>query len=159
MTTKNARIVEAIFTALGAGDLAAAAAHFHSDVVIHEPPSLPYGGVFKGHEGFLDLFQRLATCYDNLSISPSAIADAGPFVMALTTLNGRSRTTGAEISMPLCEVFVVRDGKIADIRPFYWDTAATVEVLRECGGGSAALIPHAWDSFNDHESRGSLAAA
>jgi uncharacterized protein len=127
--TANSEIVSDVFAALSKGKLDAAAAHFDASLRIYEPAGLPYGGVYVGHEGFYTLFNKLAATYDELSIPPSVVADCGPAVVAMTTLCGIAKRTRTRVEMPLNEIFVLRNGKITEIRPYYWDTAAVVAAL------------------------------
>jgi uncharacterized protein len=129
MQSTNASIVENIFAALGKGDLAKAATYFDPEIQIYEPAHLPYGGLYIGHKGFYTLFQRLNETFADLTIPPSAIVDANLCVIAMTTLQGKTRRSGIEVSMPLNEVFVVHHGKVTEIRPFYWDTGAILSAL------------------------------
>jgi uncharacterized protein len=131
MTTSNADIVEQVFKLLGKGDLAGAATYFDPDICIYEPTGLPYGGKYVGHAGFYELFRQLGETFDELSIPPSAILDAGSAVIALKTLHGIVKATGIAVHMPLTEVFVVREGGIIEIRPFYWDTTAVAQALNK----------------------------
>jgi uncharacterized protein len=145
MSSANVAIVQNIFAALSEGDLAKAAAYFDPKIRIYEPANLPYGGLYIGHEGFYQLFERLSETFDNLTIPPSAIADAGLSVIAMTTLQGITRQSGIQVSMPLNEVFVVRQGKVTEIRPFYWDSAAIVSAI---AGNEVnhAIIPEPWQA-------------
>jgi ketosteroid isomerase-like protein len=100
--TSQKQIVESVFAALATGDMADAASHFDSNIRIQEAEkSLPYGGEYVGHQGFFSLFQKLANTFENLSIPPTTVVQAGPVVVALTTLNGISKATDVRISMPL----------------------------------------------------------
>lgn len=137
-------VVVRVFDALGKGDLTAAEQLFDPALRIHEPASLPYGGQYQGAAGLRQLFGRFAALYDDLAIPPSAIHDAGAFFVALTTLTGRAKATGARIEMPLCEIFVVRGGRVVSITPFYWDTALTRSALEPSGNTNDAVVAAPW---------------
>lgn len=49
--------------------------------------------------------------------------------MVLTRVDARARSTGRNVSFPILQTLQVIDGRIAEVRPFYWDTAAIVAVL------------------------------
>jgi uncharacterized protein len=129
MQSTNVTIVQSIFAALSQGNLAQAATYFDPEICIYEPAHLPYGGIYVGHDGFYDLFQQLNQTFDRLIIPPSAIVDAGCAVIAMTTLQGQTRGTNIPVNMPLNEVFVVRNDKVTEVRPFYWDSAAIVDAI------------------------------
>jgi uncharacterized protein len=137
-------VVGQVFDALANGDLSAAEQLFDPSLRIHEPASLPYGGQYEGTAGFRRLFGRFAELYDDLAILPSGIHDAGPFVVALTTMTGLVKATGARIQMPLCEIFVVRGGLVVSIAPFYWDTALTQLALGPLGNNVNAVVDAPW---------------
>jgi uncharacterized protein len=139
MTSSNTIIVEQVFKALGQGDLAEATNHFDAGICIYEPANLPYGGKYVGHAGFYALFKQLGIMFDQLSIPPSAIVDAGRAVIAMTTLRARIKATGISVQMPLNEVFVLKAGKIVEIRPFYWDTAAIARAIKNDVDANAVI--------------------
>ena len=53
--------LSAIHAASAAGDLEKERQLFSADMVIEEPPYLPYGGTFHGYEGFLRLFRECSS--------------------------------------------------------------------------------------------------
>ncbi|MFI7115048.1 hypothetical protein [Amycolatopsis sp. NPDC049868] len=44
--------------------------------------------------------------------------------MVLTHVHVRARSTGRELDFPILQTITVGDGRITEVRPFYWDTAA-----------------------------------
>jgi len=44
--------------------------------------------------------------------------------VVLTYVHARSRATGRELDFPILQTIRIVDGRIAEVRPFYWDTAA-----------------------------------
>ncbi len=44
--------------------------------------------------------------------------------MVLTQVHGRSRVTGRALDFPILQTITLEDGRITEVRPFYWDTAA-----------------------------------
>jgi uncharacterized protein len=44
--------------------------------------------------------------------------------VVLTQVHARSRATGRELDFPILQAIRVVDGRITEVRPFYWDTAA-----------------------------------
>lgn len=42
----------------------------------------------------------------------------------------RARTTGRALSFPILQTVTVEDGRITEVHPFYWDTAAIASVTR-----------------------------
>lgn len=100
------------------GNIEALLAVLAPDVVVHEPEYLPYGGDYHGHEGFLTLQQRASEVLDVSSLKiHTAVANDERVVLLMTT---------AFVDGPgeqwLTEHWQVRDGKVVDIRVFWFGT-------------------------------------
>lgn len=109
-------------------DLAATLA---PDVKVHQSPDMPYGGEYKGHEGFQEWSRQMATCFDAMEVQKPEILDNGNEVVVLSTLRIRVRKSGEELIDPLIQwVKVDRSaGLIKEIRPFYWNVRGLNEAL------------------------------
>lgn len=101
------------------------------DVHIHQSPDMPYGGEYKGHEGFLKWSEAMATCFDRMEVSDRQVLHNGNEVVVTSTLRIRVRKSGEELVDPLIQwVKVDRDaGTIKEIRPFYWNVRGINEAL------------------------------
>jgi ketosteroid isomerase-like protein len=51
--------------------------------------------------------------------------------VVLTQVHVRARATGLELDFPILQTITIRQGRIAEVRPFYWDTAAIAEACGE----------------------------
>ncbi|MET0362735.1 MAG: nuclear transport factor 2 family protein [Sphingobium sp.] len=126
-TSKSA--IEGFLAAFRARDAAGQFARMHPDVEIQEPDSLPYGGVWRGHEGWRALSLAILANFD-LGINPDGhrlIGDAeGEDFVLMTRLVGTWRDTGRALDVRILEYWRVVDGLIVTIRPHYFDTAAVV---------------------------------
>jgi len=112
-------------------DLAALSELLAVDVVVYEAPSLPYAGEHRGVDGFVGLVDAMARTWEfPPGVKTFEFLDAGDGQVVVLTL-GRAvaRATGREVEWRLSEHFRVRDGRITEIRPFYWDTAAVVAAV------------------------------
>jgi quinol monooxygenase YgiN len=67
-TEQTRRVVRAIHAASAKGDLEKERQLFSPDLVIEEPPYLPYGGTFHGYDGFLQLAQQAIQFVDFSSL-------------------------------------------------------------------------------------------
>lgn len=47
--------------------------------------------------------------------------------VVLTQVRARARATGRELGFPILQAITVRDGRITEVRPFYWDTQAIAD--------------------------------
>jgi uncharacterized protein len=110
----------------------------HPDVVIHIPPSMPYGGDHIGHAGFLRMGEAMNATWritGGLDMSFADLADDE--VVCFVSFVGESRHTDRTVPMRMVERYRLLDGKIVEIELFYWDTAAIVEAT----GGVKTIVP------------------
>jgi ketosteroid isomerase-like protein len=97
---------------------------FAPDVVLHQASGLPYGGTWRGHEGLEQFFLAMSATWESFAITEQRfLTTSGPAVV-LSQVEARAAATGRELSFPILQTLEVRDGQIAEIRPYYWDTAA-----------------------------------
>jgi ketosteroid isomerase-like protein len=52
-------------------------------------------------------------------------------IVVLTHVHGRARATGRELDFPILQTITVEDGRLTEVRPFYWDT---VPIASACKG-------------------------
>lgn len=99
------------------------------DLVMHVPPGLPFGGDYHGWDGYLRMFKELASYFTELKASEAQFASAGDKVIVMSSLSGRVAKNGKPISFAITAVWTVKDGKVVDIVPFYYDTKSMSELL------------------------------
>jgi ketosteroid isomerase-like protein len=102
------------------------AAYFAPDVVLHQADALPYGGIWRGHEGMEQFFLAMSRTWEAFEMVEQEFLSTSETAVVLTQVHARSRTTGRELHFPILQTIRVVDGRIAEVRPFYWDTAAIV---------------------------------
>ena len=122
MTDSSKDIVRAFLGAAQRGDMTTAASLLHPEVRIIEADSLPFGGVVSGFEGFTELVRRVFTTFANTAVTVDEYIAEGETVVVLATMTGQSKASGEAFSMPISEIWRLRDGLITEIRPFYHDT-------------------------------------
>jgi ketosteroid isomerase-like protein len=118
----NRSVVQAIYAAAAAGDFAGVEAVLADDVVLIQCDNHPTPGVWRGRadamKGLSALFEALRTTGVEVH---EVVADGPERVVGLMEAKGLD-SRGEPYSMPVAELFLVRDGKIAEIRPYYYDT-------------------------------------
>ena len=97
------------------------AATLDPDVVLHQSPDLPWGGEFHGQAGYEDWARQMSQAFDQLEVKDRQLVAAGDTAIAVCRLVTRSRANGAVIEAPMAEVVTVRNDRIVDFRPFYWN--------------------------------------
>ena len=129
METQPLRVVQTIYEAGARGDIVTALAQYSPACAVHEPDSLPFGGLWQGPAGIGQVLGIVFQVFDKFEPRPQAFIADGERVAVLVDLTVRVRKTGEELTMPLLELYTVRDGQVVEFRPFYWDTARVLAAL------------------------------
>ena len=103
---------------------------FASDVVLHQAESLPYGGIWRGHDGMERFFAAMSQAWEEFEIVEQEFLSTSGTAVVLTQVHARARATGRELDFPILQTIRVVDGRIAEVRPFYWDTAEIAAACR-----------------------------
>lgn len=121
----NSDVVRSFYRAFGAGDVPGAFAVLHADIEFHEQRSLPWGGVYKGHEGMQRFLGTLGPLFGAMRIDVHQVVDApNGEVFVHAELKALDRV------FPFLERWKIADGKAIRIEPFL-DTLALVNRLKE----------------------------
>jgi ketosteroid isomerase-like protein len=99
---------------------------FAPDVVLHQAESLPYGGIWRGHDGMERFFLAMSQAWEVFEMVEQEFLSTSGTAVVHTQVHARARATGRELDFPILQAIRVVDGRIAEVRPFYWDTAAIV---------------------------------
>lgn len=103
---------------------------FHKEFTVIEANGLPYAGIYRGGEGFLNLIGKVTAQWSDLEIETLQMIGApdGEVFAIEMAMKGTSYTTGKPFSTTVCELWTVKDGMIFSIRPYYWDTKALADI-------------------------------
>lgn len=120
-----------LVAALKADDEAATRALIAPDFVIHEDESLPYGGVYHGPDGFMELSQTVWRMFGGSHFEPLyQLEDAsGTRMCTVNTFTGTTKE-GREVSAIINEVWTFRDGQATEARVWYYDAANVARAMR-----------------------------
>lgn len=102
---------------------------FAPDVVLHQADSLPYGGTWHGHAGMARFFLAMGQAWESFEMLEQEFLATGETAVVLTLVRARARATGRELTFPILQAITIKDGRIAEVRPFYWDTE---RIARAC---------------------------
>jgi len=115
--------LETLIAAMRHGDGEAAAALIHPDVTVTEPASLPYGGVHRGKQAFLDDVLGGILRRASISLGETTVRDAGDVVVAHMVVTFTAHETGRSVTLPIVELYEVDgDGLITSIDVYPKDT-------------------------------------
>jgi len=100
---------------------------FAPEVVLHQAEALPYGGTWRGHQDMQRFMVAMSEAWESFEmVEQTFLAVENPIVV-LTQVHARARATGQQLDFPILQTVAVDGGRITDVRPFYWDTAAIAD--------------------------------
>lgn len=124
-TARNLEVLRRVYHAIERRDAATIFAAHHPDVVVHEPPGLPYGGTWRGLDGvrrhaagFIAAWGQLQRPEDR-GLDPRFVA-SGDTIVALWRLRAWSPVAGAALDEPAVTVHRFAAGLIAESRMYYF---------------------------------------
>ena len=124
---------ESAFLRAGGGDFTAIAATLDPECVIYQPVSLPYGGIWRGHNGFEEWMRLFTGIWASLEVREPEQILMGDVVISRSHVYAERRGSGEKLDWPLLQYFRFRQNRIVELWPFYWDTATLVNHLRRSG--------------------------
>ncbi len=114
----------------GSASFALLAPYFAEDVVLHQADGLPFGGAWHGHAGLEKFFLEMSRTWESFEIGEQEFLAVGATSVVLTQVRARARETGRELEFPILQTLRVENGRIVEVHPFYWDTAAIASACR-----------------------------
>ena len=97
-----------------------------NNFVLHQSPDLPFGGEYRGHEGYERWAVQMSTTFDLLEVSERLFFEQDDTVVAVCRFRTRSRRTGQMQDYPMVQVVQTRDGQITK-----WNVPAYVGAIWE----------------------------
>jgi uncharacterized protein len=141
--TDEVEVVRRLFAAVEDRDLARVLACYADDVEIHEAEVLPYGGIWRGHEGaaahaaaFLSTWQALQGP-DEIPLHAHFWSDGAGTVCVLFRHRAVAPAGGERFDAPEVSIYQVRDDRVVRSQMFHADSAAVVRFLGDVGHGRA----------------------
>ncbi|MFC9297262.1 nuclear transport factor 2 family protein [Streptomyces sp. NPDC057011] len=106
------------------------AACLDPQVVLHQAPGLPYAGDWRGPEGIERFMAVMGEAWRSIEFLDQHRMIDGPDVVVTSRVRFVARATGRSLETRIVQLMTVRDGKITEIRPFYWDPPAVAAALQ-----------------------------
>ena len=132
MSSPAVQVVKGIYEAFAVRDVAKVFSHFAPDLEIRQTSALPWGGVYHGHAGAREFFERL-TQQINSTVTIERMIDAVEHVVVIGRTAGRVNATGATYDVPLAHVWRVR-GELVTRVEFHIDTPMMLAALARPDG-------------------------
>ena len=115
-------------------DRAALLDTLHPEIVLYQPESLPYGGVWRGREAFGEWLDAFVQTWTSITpTDPVFYACGNDVLISTVTMRASARSTGAEIVMPMCQVIRFSNDLPIKWQNFAWDTAKMIDALKPTG--------------------------
>jgi hypothetical protein len=114
-----------------ARDFSQLAVSLHPEMLLHQSPDMPCGGEYKGHAGFMEWSEGMASCFDAMVVTNPKVMEKDNDYVVCSTLRLRFRSSGEEIVEPLIQMVKIdrEKGQIREIRPFYWNVRGINEAI------------------------------
>ena len=124
MSAENVAVVQALYEAFGKGDIPSVLGKFDQNIEWREAENFIYAdrNPYIGPNAILEgVFLRIVSEWDNFTVSPESILDAGEQVVTLGTYSGTHKKTGKSVRAQMVHVWNFSDGKAVRFQQ-YTDT-------------------------------------
>jgi ketosteroid isomerase-like protein len=130
---ENVEIVKQSIAAYADGGIEALLPFFPPDVVCYPFPEWVEEGLYRGHDGFRKVAAVWTDTFDDVRLEFDEFHDYGSKVVALGTIGGLIKATGAPLRQPMGVVFSgFRGGLIGEMHYFTaWAQALEAVGLEE----------------------------
>ncbi|MGE2714102.1 nuclear transport factor 2 family protein [Mycolicibacterium litorale] len=114
----------------GVADFSTLAPYFADDVVLYQADTLPYGGTWRGHDGLERFFLAMSATWSAFDMVGQRFLSTAETAVVHTDVHACARATGRRLEFPILQTIRIAGGRIAEVRPFYWDVAAIAAACR-----------------------------
>ena len=116
---------ERFMAATQADDGAMLGTMLHPDFLVEEAAGLPYGGTYRGLDGWRTLSKAVTSTWSKFRIKPIAYpGESETHCTVRFAISGVSRKTGRAFATTVLELWEFADGRLLRIDPYYFDTHA-----------------------------------
>jgi uncharacterized protein len=118
MSEENVELVRRTYEAGNQGDYDAVVLYFHPEIEFHAYPRSPEAGVYHGKQAVREYIENVWETFESFRFEVEELLDAGDQVVAVTTQHSVPKRGQQEITVHSAEVYTVRDGLLAERRPY-----------------------------------------
>lgn len=123
-------VLDALSECTRRGDLPGMEQYLAPNLVIHEDGGMPYGGVYHGTSGFLEMLGKIVKTYSDLDIKRLRVFDGeNDDISVQIRLRGTSAATGSPVEAMTSEIYTIVDGKLTELWVWYWNTPAIRQMI------------------------------
>ena len=88
MSAENVSVLRDAYGAFARQDIPGVMAAFDENIEWQAPDSLPFGGLYRGHDGVGGFFGQLPTYWQELSVEPEEFIDGGDTIVVVARVRG-----------------------------------------------------------------------
>lgn len=118
---RNLEATKRLYATCAEGDWAAVREMLTDDFFATEAPGLPYEGVFRGRDGLQQLYAKVMGMMDLAGLDLIEMTAGGEWVIVLVEMIAHD--DAGDFRIALAEGSRFRDGKVCEIKPYYFDPA------------------------------------
>ena len=126
----SASVIQSFYDAMRSMDPAALAASFSEDLVVVEPPSLPYGGTTTSRHAFFEKVLGYTSQRASFRVETSEVFGDGSRLAGHFTATFTANGSGETVVLNQTEVYEVTEGVISRVEVFQHDTPALIDFFR-----------------------------
>ncbi len=116
-------IVDELYTAAGQGDFDRAEQFLTDDFFIEEAEGLPFAGTFTGRTALRELGAKVFGMMEVAALERVQTTTGGDYAITIAAF----RFADPELKpAQLCELFRFRDGKVCEIKPYYFEPQTVI---------------------------------
>jgi ketosteroid isomerase-like protein len=118
MSQQNIQLVKDLYALFLQRNLPEILERLSPDFTLVQSLELPWGGTYRGHEGYQQFVSVLTTHLENRALPIERYLDAGDHVVAIGRTQGVVRATGKSFDVPLAHVWQIQNNLVLAFRPF-----------------------------------------
>ncbi len=121
-------LIEKLYEATGKGDWSTAAGYLTEDFFVTEADTMPFAGVYRGRGALQELYVKVMGMMDVVDLSITETTVRGDYAVTLLDM---VLAGDPPVRVPLAEMFRFRDGKVCEIKPYYFDPTPIVRAVQQ----------------------------
>ncbi|QIG53794.1 SnoaL-like domain-containing protein [Altererythrobacter sp. BO-6] len=131
MSGSSKALIEGIYAAFAAGDMAAFTNALAPDIVWNEAENYPYAdrNPYRGAQQIIEgVFGRTAEDWDGFAVQMNDFVDGGDRVVAMGRYSGTHKETGKKLDVQAAHVWTIENDKVVRFQQ-YIDTLGTARAM------------------------------
>jgi ketosteroid isomerase-like protein len=111
-------LIRRAYEAANRGDFASTDSYVHPEIEFHTFAQSPEAGIYRGKEAVRKYNEDLLEQFESIRFEVEELVDAGDRVVVLSTQHAMPKGGQQEMRVHVAEVWVIRDGLLAERRSY-----------------------------------------